>query len=408
MERQYNMRSPAVKRLMKEAQELSEPTEQYHAQPLEDNLFEWHFTIRGPSDTEFGGGIYHGRILLPPEYPMKPPSIMLLTPNGRFETYKKICLSISGYHPESWQPSWSIRTALLAIIGFMPTHGGGAIGSLDYTPEERKVLAKKSQDWKCHSCGDVIKVLKAVTKASEKTQQEAKELASQINFQAEKQSTDSNNTEQSATENSSKEAPVSSSQSNSTQSPPVTQAQPGFPQMPFPSPFPFPLQPRQGNQAASRFARPGFSTFPWPPSGRGMPGWPMMPPWFPRMPGIPGVPQVGNATTCQHAVPPTSSSTNNSSSSGTRFAPQNAAQNIPAAAAAVNNSNVGLRQRQQEPTTPRAPTNIPAAPTPTVVNNTNRPTRQSEDWSLRMYMTVIGIALCILVLLFRRLIMMGL
>lgn len=37
----------------------------------------------------------------------------------------------------------SVRTALLAIIGFMPTHGGGAIGSLDYTPEERKVLAKK-------------------------------------------------------------------------------------------------------------------------------------------------------------------------------------------------------------------------------------------------------------------------
>ena len=36
-----------------------------------------------------------------------------------------------------------VRTALLAIIGFMPTHGGGAIGSLDYKPEERKVLAKR-------------------------------------------------------------------------------------------------------------------------------------------------------------------------------------------------------------------------------------------------------------------------
>lgn len=46
---------------------------------LQDNLFEWHFTIRGPSDTDFSGGIYHGRIVLPPEYPMKPPSIILLT-----------------------------------------------------------------------------------------------------------------------------------------------------------------------------------------------------------------------------------------------------------------------------------------------------------------------------------------
>lgn len=46
---------------------------------LQDNLFEWHFTIRGPADSEFDGGLYHGRIILPPEYPMKPPSIILLT-----------------------------------------------------------------------------------------------------------------------------------------------------------------------------------------------------------------------------------------------------------------------------------------------------------------------------------------
>jgi ubiquitin-conjugating enzyme E2 J1 len=32
---------------------------------------------------------------------------------------------------------------LLAIIGFMETPGEGALGSLDYTPEERKILAKR-------------------------------------------------------------------------------------------------------------------------------------------------------------------------------------------------------------------------------------------------------------------------
>jgi ubiquitin-conjugating enzyme E2 J1 len=32
---------------------------------------------------------------------------------------------------------------LLAIIGFMPTPGQGAIGSLDYPADERKKLAKK-------------------------------------------------------------------------------------------------------------------------------------------------------------------------------------------------------------------------------------------------------------------------
>jgi ubiquitin-conjugating enzyme E2 J1 len=171
---------------------------------LQDNLFEWHFTVRGPADSPFENGYYHGRIILPTEYPMKPPSIILLTPNGRFEVNKKICLSISGHHPESWQPSWSIRTALLAIIGFMPTEGKGAIGSLDYPEEERKILAEKSASWSCESCGN-IKVLLKVPSAHQTTEEEQidkamqKELARQICFEngpkAETSSKSDSNTE---------------------------------------------------------------------------------------------------------------------------------------------------------------------------------------------------------------------
>jgi len=106
-------------------------------------LFEWHFTILGPKDSEFEGGHYHGRIILPTEYPMKPPSIIMLTPNGRFELHQKICLSASEYHPELWQPSWSIRTVLLAIIGFMPTKGAGAVASMDCSPEDRMKMARR-------------------------------------------------------------------------------------------------------------------------------------------------------------------------------------------------------------------------------------------------------------------------
>ncbi|XP_061609144.1 ubiquitin-conjugating enzyme E2 J1 isoform X6 [Phyllopteryx taeniolatus] len=191
MERKYNLKSPAVKRLMKEAAELRDPTEHYHAQPLEDNLFEWHFSVRGPPDSDFDGGVYHGRIVLPPEYPMKPPSIILLTPNGRFEVGKKICLSISGHHPETWQPSWSIRTALIAIIGFMPTKGEGAIGSLDYTPEERRVLAKKSQDFCCETRDCSLRsALRALSPNSDLGPEDrvANELAQQIDFETESSS----------------------------------------------------------------------------------------------------------------------------------------------------------------------------------------------------------------------------
>ncbi|WKX97433.1 hypothetical protein Q1695_013241 [Nippostrongylus brasiliensis] len=185
---QYNTKCAGVKRLMKEAVELREPTEMYFAQPLEDNLFEWHFTVRGPLDSDFDGGIYHGRILFPPEYPMKPPNVVILTPNGRFELNKKICLSISGYHPETWLPSWSTRTALLALIGFMPTAGAGALGSLEYPVAERKKLAKKSLEWKCKECGACMKnALKPLTEDAKKSNEEAKVLASQLSFKNEEE-----------------------------------------------------------------------------------------------------------------------------------------------------------------------------------------------------------------------------
>ncbi|KAL3812278.1 hypothetical protein ACJIZ3_013546 [Penstemon smallii] len=146
-EDKYNRNNPAVKRILQEVKEMqSNPSDDFMSLPLEENLFEWQFAIRGPRDSEFEGGIYHGRIQLPADYPFKPPSFMLLTPNGRFETQTKICLSISNHHPEHWQPSWSVRTALVALIAFMPTSPNGALGSLDYTKEERRALAIKSRE----------------------------------------------------------------------------------------------------------------------------------------------------------------------------------------------------------------------------------------------------------------------
>ena len=38
---------------MREALEMSEATSDYTAAPLEENLFEWHFTVRGPEDSDF-------------------------------------------------------------------------------------------------------------------------------------------------------------------------------------------------------------------------------------------------------------------------------------------------------------------------------------------------------------------
>src|SRR3954463_3359255 len=139
---------------VREAAELaSNVSPDYHAEPLESNLFEWHFTIRGPpSPSPYDGGIYHGRIVLPSTYPLRPPSFRFLTPTGRFEVNREICLSISGHHEETWQPAWGIRTAMVAIRSFMDTDAKGQLGGIECSTAERERIAEGSGNWKCGVC----------------------------------------------------------------------------------------------------------------------------------------------------------------------------------------------------------------------------------------------------------------
>ena len=65
------------------------------------------------------GGFYHGKLMFPGDYPFKPPRIMMITPNGRFQTNKRLCLSISDFHPDTWNPAWSVSTILTGLLSFM-------------------------------------------------------------------------------------------------------------------------------------------------------------------------------------------------------------------------------------------------------------------------------------------------
>merc|ERR1712071_234636 len=157
--------------------------------------------IRGTDDSPFEEGIYHGRLLFPPQYPMKPPEIFLLTPNGRFETNKKICLSISGYHPETWLPSWSISTALRALQAFFTTPAKGAIGGCDWPEPERRRIAKKSPEWECTFCEckmkDILNVNPVVVNPGEKSEKieksEKSEKSEKNNNEVEKVTENSEN-----------------------------------------------------------------------------------------------------------------------------------------------------------------------------------------------------------------------
>jgi ubiquitin-conjugating enzyme E2 J1 len=85
---------------------------------------------------------------------MKPPYIIFFTPSGRFEIKEKICLSFTNYHPEFWQPAWTIQNILVALVSFFPVNEDNlAIGALRATKHERQFLAKESPSWKCETCG---------------------------------------------------------------------------------------------------------------------------------------------------------------------------------------------------------------------------------------------------------------
>ncbi|KNC79709.1 hypothetical protein SARC_07903 [Sphaeroforma arctica JP610] len=102
-----------------------------------------HYCIRGPEDSPYVGGYYHGKILFPKDYPYKPPGIMMVTPSGRFQTNTRLCLSLSDFHPDTWHPAWSVSSILIGLLSFMLENTPTA-GSVETTDTRKKILAQKS------------------------------------------------------------------------------------------------------------------------------------------------------------------------------------------------------------------------------------------------------------------------
>ena len=113
------------------------------AEPLPSHMLEWHFVVEGPHDSPYRGGFYHGKLMFPKEYPFKPPAIYMQTPNGRFETNQRLCLSISDFHPELWNPSWCVSTILTGLLSFM-LEDARTVGSIETNATQKRRYARDS------------------------------------------------------------------------------------------------------------------------------------------------------------------------------------------------------------------------------------------------------------------------
>ncbi|RKP21386.1 UBC-like protein [Rozella allomycis CSF55] len=136
----------AIKRLKKEyAAIMKNPVPFIVAKPSEKNILEWHYVILGPPDSPYDGGQYHGKLIFPKDYPFKPGQIRMLTPNGRFETDKPLCLSMSDFHPDTWNPAWSVSTILTGLLSFM-LEDTPTTGSIISTANQKRLLAINSYE----------------------------------------------------------------------------------------------------------------------------------------------------------------------------------------------------------------------------------------------------------------------
>ncbi|XP_055922460.1 ubiquitin-conjugating enzyme E2 J2 [Eupeodes corollae] len=139
-----NRKPTAMSRMKQDYLRLKkDPVPYITAEPLPSNLLEWHYVVKGPEDSPYQGGYYHGTLLFPREFPFKPPSIYMLTPNGRFKTNTRLCLSISDFHPDTWNPTWSVGTILTGLLSFM-LESTPTLGSTESSLYEKQQYAKKS------------------------------------------------------------------------------------------------------------------------------------------------------------------------------------------------------------------------------------------------------------------------
>ena len=152
-----NIDKLTLKRLEGEIRDLNKNRMHFcQAIKSEKDPFIFYFLLRGDDESDYDGGYYLGKIMLPQTYPQKPGDFMMLTPNGRFLTDKKICLTNSGYHSSDWTSMWSIRNMIIGFYSIFIDDDTSGISHIKESKTERQIKAIKSIEFNIKNYQDVF------------------------------------------------------------------------------------------------------------------------------------------------------------------------------------------------------------------------------------------------------------
>jgi len=148
------MRTPTaicLKRIRKEISVYSKNDfkfEHFQLSNDSDNILNWYFIINNLDDPNYKGGEYVGKLNLSWNYPFEAPTIEMITPSGRFETFKKICTTFTNFHQAEYSSAWKVDTILTAFVSFfLDAKDINGIGYINSTDVQKKSFAISSKNF---------------------------------------------------------------------------------------------------------------------------------------------------------------------------------------------------------------------------------------------------------------------
>ena len=183
---------PIHNRIKKEYQDLQkEKNSNVQVKLVNNDIRHWKGRIKGPIDTCYQGGIFDVDIVIPNEYPFKPPKMKFDTkiwhPNISSVT-GAICLDIL---KNEWTPALTIRTALISLQALMcepvPNDPQDAVVAKQYM-SDIKLFNQTAKHWVEEYANPERNLQKKIKEITEMgfTEEQAKQALEQNNEDVEK------------------------------------------------------------------------------------------------------------------------------------------------------------------------------------------------------------------------------